>query len=457
MASVEVVGGIAAPSHHQPSRLGFTHHSAPPSVPKAGVLVHTTFGLSDWMPSAFGFSAGMPQRIVQTWHIHARTVLVASWGGRTAGEQRRTSGSGSSRAPASWAAFSSAVGKSAMRLCGVASGSFVGLLDIRKYKKQERVSWASDSGGSQSSFSSSRSSSFSLAPTEKVPSPPTSFESTAQPNQVFDVRLSMEFAKLRLQQQLAGWEAAGESLRPPRRSRAARAPIFTTNPLSRTPSGSSDSSFNPSTWARDAITPEGELANPFSDETRAPSVHVNARGAARRAENNYPTPRSKLLPNTAASASLAPTPSPASTVFPTPILSRAIPATRPSTESVIATVSCSAAASVSPPALAGVTRRTTEDRSILTVGVFVVARTRRGRRPAPPAMSTSEASKRAWPRKRSATSSLGMAARPDLARGGGGGEADRGASFRVDAGVHDALRPLPSLYIANNTSIRDSV
>ncbi|KAJ7047843.1 hypothetical protein C8F04DRAFT_1022872 [Mycena alexandri] len=40
---------------------------------------------------------------------------------------------------------------------------------------------------------------------------------------------------------------------------------------------------NPSTWARDAVTPEGELANPFSDETRAPSVHVNARGAARRA------------------------------------------------------------------------------------------------------------------------------------------------------------------------------
>ncbi|KAJ7499376.1 hypothetical protein FB451DRAFT_1428973 [Mycena latifolia] len=40
MASVEVVGGLAAPSHGQPPRLGFTHYRAPPhSVPKASVLV----------------------------------------------------------------------------------------------------------------------------------------------------------------------------------------------------------------------------------------------------------------------------------------------------------------------------------------------------------------------------------------------------------------------------------
>ncbi|KAK7061299.1 hypothetical protein R3P38DRAFT_2757796 [Favolaschia claudopus] len=39
MASVEVVGGLASPSHNQPPRLGFTHYRTPPSVPKAGVLV----------------------------------------------------------------------------------------------------------------------------------------------------------------------------------------------------------------------------------------------------------------------------------------------------------------------------------------------------------------------------------------------------------------------------------
>ncbi|KAF7330851.1 hypothetical protein MVEN_02424500 [Mycena venus] len=39
MASIEVVGGLASPSHNQPPRLGFTHYRAPPTVPKAGVLV----------------------------------------------------------------------------------------------------------------------------------------------------------------------------------------------------------------------------------------------------------------------------------------------------------------------------------------------------------------------------------------------------------------------------------
>ncbi|KAF8211634.1 hypothetical protein K438DRAFT_1807634 [Mycena galopus ATCC 62051] len=39
MASIEVVGGLASPSHHQPPRLGFTHYRSPPSVPKSSVLV----------------------------------------------------------------------------------------------------------------------------------------------------------------------------------------------------------------------------------------------------------------------------------------------------------------------------------------------------------------------------------------------------------------------------------
>ncbi|KAJ7122882.1 hypothetical protein C8R44DRAFT_876078 [Mycena epipterygia] len=40
MASVEVVGGLASPSHAQPPRLGFTHYRTPPhAVPKASVLV----------------------------------------------------------------------------------------------------------------------------------------------------------------------------------------------------------------------------------------------------------------------------------------------------------------------------------------------------------------------------------------------------------------------------------
>ncbi|KAJ7039732.1 hypothetical protein C8F04DRAFT_277896 [Mycena alexandri] len=129
---------------------------------------------------------------------------------------------------------------------------------FQKYKKRERVSWASDSGGSQSSFSSSRSSSFSSVPTEKVPSPPASSESTAA-NQVFEVRLPMEFAKLRLRSnwqdgkpQVNPFDRPGVRARLERqcaRDRASLAllptqapPVFTTNPLSRTPSGSSDSS-----------------------------------------------------------------------------------------------------------------------------------------------------------------------------------------------------------------------
>ncbi|KAJ7265906.1 hypothetical protein B0H12DRAFT_1100067 [Mycena haematopus] len=39
MASIEVVGGLASHSHHQPPRLGFTHYRTPPSVPKTCVLV----------------------------------------------------------------------------------------------------------------------------------------------------------------------------------------------------------------------------------------------------------------------------------------------------------------------------------------------------------------------------------------------------------------------------------
>ncbi|KAJ6516392.1 hypothetical protein C8R45DRAFT_889993 [Mycena sanguinolenta] len=39
MASIEVVGGLASPSQHQPPRLGFTHYRTPPTVPKASVLV----------------------------------------------------------------------------------------------------------------------------------------------------------------------------------------------------------------------------------------------------------------------------------------------------------------------------------------------------------------------------------------------------------------------------------
>ncbi|KAJ7770449.1 hypothetical protein B0H16DRAFT_212432 [Mycena metata] len=133
---------------------------------------------------------------------------------------------------------------------------------FQKYKKQERVSLASDSGGSQSSLSSSRSSSSSSAPTQLAPSQPASLKSSAD-NRVFDVRLPMEFAKLRLRSNWQDGKAQVDPFQRPgvrerlelqgARDRASLAllptqapPVFTTNPLSRTPSdssGSSSSSF----------------------------------------------------------------------------------------------------------------------------------------------------------------------------------------------------------------------
>ncbi|KAJ6543906.1 hypothetical protein B0H19DRAFT_1267221 [Mycena capillaripes] len=86
MASVEVVGGLASPSHNRPPRLGFTHYRAPPAVPKGGVLVQVwAVGLDGVDLRLLGVHTSTPARM----HFsRSRTQSFGRFVGRTIG--RRT-------------------------------------------------------------------------------------------------------------------------------------------------------------------------------------------------------------------------------------------------------------------------------------------------------------------------------------------------------------------------------
>ncbi|KAJ7672823.1 hypothetical protein B0H17DRAFT_1208536 [Mycena rosella] len=88
MASVEVVGGLASPSHAQPPRLGFTHYRTPPhSVPKAGVLVQVWAVALDAVDLRL---LGVHSASSTTELTRSRTQSFGRFVGRTMSMSRRT-------------------------------------------------------------------------------------------------------------------------------------------------------------------------------------------------------------------------------------------------------------------------------------------------------------------------------------------------------------------------------
>ncbi|KAJ7727920.1 hypothetical protein B0H16DRAFT_247074 [Mycena metata] len=325
MASVEVVGGLAAPSHNQPPRLAFTHYRAPPSVPKAGVLVQVwAVGLDVVDIRLLGGHAPAHRSDF----TRTRTQSFGRFVGRTI--SRRTASDVSSinddKEPSHAAAQvgfipgRSFVGR--VLECGwevrdevVRRGEWVvGLLDIRKSGAlaefitvdrhrihrvpHPQIPQTVPSGGAStpsspsatppSSTSSdvfpishqnqdspypSRPSSVSFTHDTPPPSRPSSRPSSRPP--------SRQHRRISSAPPLAPPSPPSLSLTELALLPLGLAAYRTVRTLSNV--ATPISTPNPSTWARDAVTPDGELADPFNDKARAPSVQVNARGAARRA------------------------------------------------------------------------------------------------------------------------------------------------------------------------------
>ncbi|KAJ7179595.1 hypothetical protein C8R46DRAFT_1325263 [Mycena filopes] len=292
---------LPAPSHNQPPRLGFTHYRSPPSVPKAGVLVQV------W---AVGLDVVDLRLLGSFGRFVGRTISRRTASDVGSISDKSDKDSPSHAAPqVGFIPGRSFVGR--VLECGwevrdevVRRGEWVvGLLDIRKSgalaefitvdrHRIHRVPHPQIPNAVPSSASSSPS-----------PTPPSSASSDVFPlshqNQDSPYPSRPSSVSFTHDAPPSSRPSSRTSSRPHRRMRPAPPPARPPPPslslidLALLPLGlaayravrtlsnvaTPTTSPSPSTWARDAVTPDGELADPFNP---APSVHVNARGAAGR-------------------------------------------------------------------------------------------------------------------------------------------------------------------------------